>query len=71
MDKLNATIVRLGMEKPISSQSEKIQVFWFSPFSVEVVHDTGQVIYCWVTHSFFSDPVLISYVYANCFIPVQ
>lgn len=24
MDKLNATIVRLGMEKPISSQSEKI-----------------------------------------------
>lgn len=34
---------------------------------MELLHDMGQVILCGVSHSLFPDPILVSYVYASCF----
>ncbi|KAH9750075.1 reverse transcriptase domain-containing protein [Citrus sinensis] len=59
------------MEHGLSSQSGKIWIFWSAPFSVELLHDMGQVIHCRVSHSLFPDPVLVSYVYASCFMDVR
>lgn len=71
VDRLEATRVRLGMDHAVSSQSGKIWVFWSTLFSVELLHDMGQVIHCRVSHSFFPDPVLVSYVYASCSMHVR
>lgn len=57
VDRLEALRVRLGMDHALSSQSGKIWVFWSAPFSVELLHDMGKVIYYRVSHSFFPDPV--------------
>lgn len=70
MDMLGSTRILLGIENVVSSHFRKIWVLWPSPFSVEAVQDVGQVIHYLVSHSSFPDPVLISYIYASCFIPV-
>lgn len=71
VDRLEAIRVQLGMEHGLSSQSGKIWIFWSAPFSVELLHDMGQVIHCRVSHSILPDPVLVSYVYASCFMDVR
>ncbi|KAK9186911.1 hypothetical protein WN944_018300 [Citrus x changshan-huyou] len=53
-DRLDPTRIRLGIEKAFSSMSGKIWIFWSSHFSIKV------------SHFFFPEPVLISYVYASC-----
>lgn len=63
--------MRLGMDHALSSQSGKIWVFWSAPFPVELLHDMGQVIHCRVSHSLFPDPILVSYVYASCFMHMR
>lgn len=65
-DQLDPTTVRLRMKKAFSFMSGKIRIFWSSPFSVEVIQDTGQVIHRRVSGFFFPEPVLISYVYVSC-----
>lgn len=40
-------------------------------FFVELLPGMGQVIHCQVSHSHFSDPVVISYVYGSCLMSIR
>ncbi|KAH9684247.1 reverse transcriptase domain-containing protein [Citrus sinensis] len=71
MDRLEAIRVQLGMDHALSSQSGKIWIFWSAPFSVELLHDMGQVLHCRVSHSLLPDSVLVSYIYASCLMDVR
>lgn len=71
VDRLEAIKVQLGMDHALSSQSRKIWIFWSDPFSVELLHNIGQVIHCRVSHFLLLDYVLVSYVYASCLMDVR
>lgn len=63
--------VRLGIDYVASSFSGKIWIFWSSLFSIEVMHDAGQVLQCRVCHSSFPVAIYISFVYASCSISLR
>lgn len=70
-DHLEEIRIRLGMDHALSFHSGKIWVFWSALFFVELLQGMGQVIHCQVSHSHFSDPVVISYVYASCLMSIR
>ena len=69
--KLDATRIRLGMDFSFASDSGKIWLFWSQPFSVQILHDMGQVIHCKVSHALLPDAFFMSFVYAKCLVSLR
>ena len=69
--KVDVVRIRLGMDFAFSSDSGKIWLFWSHPFTVQILHDMGQVIYCRVGHSSFLEVFFMSFVYAKCLVSLR